>query len=215
MRVYEFNILEGKNDPHIFKAIFLAGGPGSGKSYVGNKIVGGSGIRPVNSDHFFEMMVKASGDDLATILQTKRGKDFHQVTKQLSSSKMNILINGRIGLLIDGTGRQFDKIKKSKERLEGLGYETIMVLVNTNLETAVRRNERRERKVSLEYLTKTHNEARDNIGKFQSLFGNNFIVVDNSEDIGTEEFDVLWKRIRIWLDKPVNNVDANQWKTTA
>ena len=31
---------EGVNDPGIFKAIFLAGGPGSGKSFVGSELVG-------------------------------------------------------------------------------------------------------------------------------------------------------------------------------
>ena len=30
---------EGVNDPHIFKAVFLAGGPGSGKSFVANKML--------------------------------------------------------------------------------------------------------------------------------------------------------------------------------
>ena len=29
---------EGVNDPGIFKAVFLAGGPGSGKSFVGSEI---------------------------------------------------------------------------------------------------------------------------------------------------------------------------------
>lgn len=210
MRLHEFQIQEGKHDPHIFKAIFLAGGPGSGKSYVGNKIIAGSGIRTVSSDHFYEMLMKQSGKDLSTFSQTDQGDEFHKGTKQFSSTKMDLLIDGRIGLLVDGTGRQFDKIKKSKERLEALGYETIMILVNTNLETAIKRNDTRERKVNIDYLTRTHNEARDNIGKFQALFGEKFIVVDNSEDTSTD-FDVLWKRIRHWLDKPVNNEYVKQW----
>ena len=33
-------INEGVYDPGIFKAIFLAGGPGSGKSFVANELVG-------------------------------------------------------------------------------------------------------------------------------------------------------------------------------
>ena len=31
---------EGARDPGIFKAIFLAGGPGSGKSFVAQKLFG-------------------------------------------------------------------------------------------------------------------------------------------------------------------------------
>ena len=33
-------IEEGVNDPGIFKGIFLAGGPGSGKSYVASQLFG-------------------------------------------------------------------------------------------------------------------------------------------------------------------------------
>ena len=49
---------EGVYDPNIFKAIFLAGGPGSGKSYVVRKTTGGSGLRVVNSDDAFETLLK-------------------------------------------------------------------------------------------------------------------------------------------------------------
>ena len=49
---------EGVYDPNIFKAIFLAGGPGSGKSYVVRKTTGGSGLRIINSDDAFETLLK-------------------------------------------------------------------------------------------------------------------------------------------------------------
>ena len=54
MKIYDIlenhQIEEGPNDPAIFKAVFLAGGPGSGKSYVATKILSGLGLKPVNSD---------------------------------------------------------------------------------------------------------------------------------------------------------------------
>ena len=57
-----FNELqEGLQDPNIFKAFFLAGGPGSGKSYVVRKTTGGTGLRVVNSDDAFEAMLKKAG----------------------------------------------------------------------------------------------------------------------------------------------------------
>jgi len=36
---------EGLQDPNIFKCFFLAGGPGSGKSYVVRYSIGGTGLR--------------------------------------------------------------------------------------------------------------------------------------------------------------------------
>ena len=50
-----FNELqEGVYDPNIFKAFFIAGGPGSGKSFVVRRTTGGLGLRVVNSDDAFE-----------------------------------------------------------------------------------------------------------------------------------------------------------------
>ena len=53
MRTYS-ELQEGLQDPNIFKAFFLAGGPGSGKSYVVRYTTGGTGLRVVNSDDVFE-----------------------------------------------------------------------------------------------------------------------------------------------------------------
>ena len=57
-----FNELqEGLQDPNIFKTFFLAGGPGSGKSYVVRKTTGGTGLRVVNSDDAFEQFLLRTG----------------------------------------------------------------------------------------------------------------------------------------------------------
>ena len=51
-------LAEGVYDPNIFKAIFLAGGPGSGKSYVAGRTIAGRGLKTVNSDNQFELLLK-------------------------------------------------------------------------------------------------------------------------------------------------------------
>ena len=43
MRKFQQYITEGVYDPSIFKAFFLAGGPGSGKSWVSTKALSGMG----------------------------------------------------------------------------------------------------------------------------------------------------------------------------
>ncbi|OUT52770.1 MAG: hypothetical protein CBB68_01630, partial [Rhodospirillaceae bacterium TMED8] len=55
------DLQEGLQDPNIFKAFFLAGGPGSGKSFVVRKTTGGTGLRIVNSDDIFEKYLKDAG----------------------------------------------------------------------------------------------------------------------------------------------------------
>ena len=52
---------EGLYDPNIFKAFFLAGGPGSGKTFVTRNAFGGTGLRQINSDSAFEIALKKNG----------------------------------------------------------------------------------------------------------------------------------------------------------
>lgn len=53
-------INEGVYDPGIFKAFFLAGGPGSGKTFVTQTAFAGTGLKVVNSDSVFERGLKKS-----------------------------------------------------------------------------------------------------------------------------------------------------------
>ena len=58
MKFKEFLLQEGIYDPGIFKAFFMAGGPGSGKSFIANNTFVGSGLKFVNSDQVFERGLK-------------------------------------------------------------------------------------------------------------------------------------------------------------
>lgn len=49
-------------------------------------------------------------------------------------------IDGRLGLLIDGTATNYGKIMREKQILEDLGYDTMMVAVAVPLEQAMRQN---------------------------------------------------------------------------
>ena len=51
-------LAEGVYDKNIFKAFFLAGGPGSGKSWVSAKTLSGAGLKVINSDSAFESLLK-------------------------------------------------------------------------------------------------------------------------------------------------------------
>ena len=61
MITYEQFIKEGVYDPNIFKAVFMAGGPGSGKSHIAGRAVGGLGLKVINSDDAFERYLDKEG----------------------------------------------------------------------------------------------------------------------------------------------------------
>lgn len=66
-------ISEGVDDPGILKCVFMAGGPGSGKSFTAMEIFGidkklkssfsATGLKNVNSDSAFETLLKKNGID--------------------------------------------------------------------------------------------------------------------------------------------------------
>ena len=209
------DLQEGLNDPNIFKAFFLAGGPGSGKSYVVRKTTGGTGLRIVNSDDVFEKYLKDAGLELdMRTRQAEREEEerdkLRDRAKAITKKKQKNYIEGRIGLIIDGTGKDYDKIAAQSIYLKRLGYDTHMIFVNTSLDTALKRNAERERSVSNSVATNSWKTVQSNIGKFSQHFRQNFVVVDNNdseEDVMTPVF----KQIKGLLRKKVTSPIAKQW----
>ena len=212
------DLQEGLNDPNIFKAFFLAGGPGSGKSYVVRKTTGGTGLQIVNSDDAFERYLKIAGlsqkmpEDETAERDVERARA-KRVTKarigDISKGKGGY-IEGRLGIIIDGTGKDYDKIAKQSIQLRQLGYDTHMIFVNTSLDTALERNAKRDRSVPESIAVKSWKDVQSNIGKFSQHFRQNFIVVDNNdseEDVMTPVF----KQIKGLLKKKVKSPIAKQW----
>lgn len=216
MRYHDF-ITEGVEDPHIFKAVFLLGGPGSGKSTVRRLFFGGTGLRPVDVDEVYEYLrftVGISGgytDELYKSAGTKIKK------------KMDLYVGGRLGLIIDSTGRNLDRITKTKARLDRLGYDTIAIYVKTDIDIALNRNEERRRMVKAEpgkdeYLPAAytarniHNEVTANLPALKALFGNDFITIENSNDKELQSSANANKaKIAQFLNKPPGGQSVQAW----
>lgn len=211
-------IQEGPYDPGIFKAIFLAGGPGSGKSYVANQLLRGSGLKSVNSDTIYEYLAKKQEFDLGDPdkVASDQGQEIRNRAKDLTLSQQEKYLHGRLGLIIDGTGKDVQKVARQSEELKKLGYETMMIFVNTSLDVAQERNKQRERSVPSEMVEKMWRQVQDNIMSFQQVFGaKNFLVVDNSgglEDPDRKKnFDTVRKNLGMFIDAKPSTRKAKQW----
>ena len=206
------DLQEGLYDPNIFKAFFLAGGPGSGKTFVTKNAFGGTGLRQINSDSAFERALKKNGLSLRMPEDEAEARDILRARAKGTTDKtMDLSIKGRLGMVIDGTGRDYDKIANQKALLQQLGYDCYMIFVNTSLDTAIERNDKRDRKLPLDIVKTYWNNVQSNIGKFQNLFGSkNFIVVDNN-NAKENVFNRVFKSIRKLATKKVNNYIAKQW----
>ena len=143
-------LMEGVYDKGILKAVFMAGGPGSGKSYVASQLFGipkkinvsMSGLKTVNSDTEFEALLRkygfetfgtgnldidkwpdevfdaiAGGDEDSEVMTVRKK------AKLMTADRKKRYMEGRLGMIIDGTGHNFGKIKREKEQLEAMGYD--------------------------------------------------------------------------------------------
>ena len=206
-------IQEGVYDPNIFNAIFLAGGPGSGKSYVVRKTTGGLGMKIVNSDEIYEKDLEKAGLDIGNPddIFSDGGQEIRLRSKAKTKARQGLWVDGRLGVIIDGTGKDVAKIGRQKALLDQIGYETMMIFVNTSLETAQIRNKERKRTLPEKSVEQMWNNVQKNIGSFQSLFGSrNFIIVDNN-NAGEDIFNKVFKRIRGLVVKKPTKRQAKQW----
>ena len=207
-------LMEGVNDPSIFKAIFLAGGPGSGKSFVvGKTALQALGFRLINSDKPFEKgLAKAGLTSAPEDIASAQGQSIRAKAKAITGKQMTMALEGRLGLVIDGTGKDYAKIKKQVDMLRDIGYAVHMIFVNTDLETALDRNDKRPRTLDKDMVTGMWKDVQRNIGKFQGLFRNRLIIVDNSNDSDIDgQTHGAFKRIKTWAAKAPENAIAVNW----
>jgi len=207
---------EGVNDPGIFKAFFTAGGPGSGKSYVASRVGAGKvspyGLKIVNSDNQYEKLLKDAGLAMTPEnIFSPKGQEIRGRAKDLTKKQQARYIDGRLGLLVDGTGKDYAKIKKLSDALRKIGYDTYMMFVNTSLDTAQERNMMRDRKLDPDEVAEMWKAVQSNMGKFQRYFGRtNFILIDNNN--ATEKiFDKVYVEIGKLIDKKPSSRAANAW----
>ena len=216
---------EGVNDPHIFKAVFLAGGPGSGKSFVANKMLSGTGLKTVNSDDIYEYLMKKKDMDMAdpSVIASPAGQETRNKAKDLTNKRQGDIttgkggyLEGRLGLIIDGTGKDVAKVAKASEQLKNLGYDTMMLFVNTSEDVAQERNKQRARSIPAEMVTNMWRQVQQNLMKFQQLFGaGNFHIVDNSGGLEDPDRKANFLEVDRAIDKflmsPPRDRRAKQW----
>jgi len=234
-------LLEGIYDPGILKAVFMAGGPGSGKSYTAKALFGGvqaselatatqSGLKILNSDPAFEKYLGDVGvdpGDLARIsredpelayelgLVDERGippesprgkaKTYKKISQRAWTDD-----NARLGVIIDGTGDDLQKITGKKDAMEELGYDTYMIFVNTTLEVAQERNMDRPRKLDPAKVEIIWTDVQANLGAFQGLFGQGAITIVDNTVYGPLPEEVE-SAVSAFIARPIQNPVGRQW----
>ena len=204
MRIYE--IVEGRFDPYQNKAIFFAGVPGAGKTFIARRLSSVFyGLKQVNPDAAFKHLLRKKNLSLKMPPQEEQPREIErQRSKQIVGRQQQMYQQGNLGMLIDTTGRSLERVRGIKAELESAGYETMMVYVDADIETAVVRNRQRERSIPEKVLMRNFGAVKANVPRFAELFGDDLFVLDNSMERQAElpeALAALEQTIKTFLNK--------------
>ena len=177
-------INEGIRDPNIFKAIFVAGPPGASKNKVIDDLgLIAKGFKLLDIDQTKKYLGRL------TDLQRRTVKPDYTTSLRKTLDQKEIYTRNGLGLLINSTCREYEQTMALKKELEGLGYETFMLFIDTEYDVAMIRIKWRElyatdkrdrRPVDMPYFDEAFDQARENIEFYSLMFGNNFAFVTNN-----------------------------------
>jgi hypothetical protein len=223
---FEELLNEGVHDKGIFKAVFLAGGPGSGKDYVLDNTLAGHGMVEINSDKALEFLMDKKNLSKTMPASEKIERDLVRGrAKNMTELRQRLALQGRNGLIINGTGDDHEKIKTIKSRLEELGYDTSMIMVNTRDEVSASRNVERGSRGGRTVPEDIRKQKWDAVQKARpelaKLFGDKYAEFDNSEDLRVarpeivqakkEELLNLYKGVQKFIKAPPKADQSKEW----
>ncbi len=185
-------IVEGKFDQYTFKAVFIIGGPASGKTEFYNYALKNKNLKHLDSDKIMAFLIKKYGGSLQ---DTNNYSKWESEIKNKLNMMSTMYKEGGLGLAIDGTGKNIQNIINLKRDVEKYGYKTAMIYIKTSLQDSIEKSKKRDRAVDLEYIKDTYRDLSKNVSEYRKMF-DVFIEVNS-----IEEYKKAEKKINSWLNK--------------
>ena len=218
MKFSELNkviLVEGINDTGIFKALFLAGLPGSGKSTIAKKLLMHCRAHPriIDFDRFYEYVSKKAGVNIGPNAKPEETKPLLTRAEHLTREQLTYYVHGMLPMIIDGTSENPTAMLNRIDLLYSIGYDIGMLWIRKDLETSLTRAASRERYVKPEYIEQVaHNEDK-NIQYLSTRIptqgGGPFIVLDANSDIS--DFDDIVNQVNDFFTSPIMNPRGNKY----
>jgi len=178
----------------IFKAVFVTGGPGSGKDIVIREAIAEQKMVEINTVQAFDYLAD----------KQKLSEKTHDVRREA--------IRHRLPLIINGPADDSERISHIKEELEDLGYQTLMIFVDTDNEVSKERNEKLKRMMSESVRQDKWLQAQQIRESFSQNF-KKFVYFDNSGSYDTIEESITetYQNISQFLDSKWYSDVAGSW----
>jgi len=200
-------LTESARDPNIFKAVFVAGPPGSGKNFITRALgLESAGFKLVDIDDVLFKMKKKQPD-----IDYKRAHF-------ISAKRRSLWVQNYLGLAILNTGRRAARIIELNNALTNSGYSTSMIFINVDRELAQRRISAREknsphpgdrsRKVDMDYFQEAYDAVMQNKEIFEHLF-DTFVDIENNDAISSS-IVVAKKALNKFVQQPISTKAKEQ-----
>jgi nicotinamide mononucleotide adenylyltransferase/predicted kinase len=186
----------------MFKALFLVGGPGSGKDVIIHEAISERNATEINANKAYEFLM-----------------DKKKLSEETKDYQLNAIRN-RTALVINGASDDQSKITSIKEELDELGYTSMMVFVNTTNEVSQDRNNQHARVISEQIRQEKWKKSQSNLDHFYDVF-DYFLEFDNSINLQSQdllikeakqnEISDICNEISYFYKTKVINEVATQW----
>jgi hypothetical protein len=179
---------ESIEDKGIFKAVFLGGVPGGGKTYT-SKIIFPGDIQPrlLSIDYYFE------------------AGSTPEKSKSLVQKQLYTWINSMLPLIIDGTSSKPEVILRRQGILESFGYETGIVYINTNPELAIKRMKQRKRTVPEKLIWDVDSSLKEIKGYLKGKFAWSMEIDNNEGELNNDAILAAYKASSKFFNSPLKN----------
>lgn len=205
MTTFKQFMAESLEDKGTFKAIFIVGIPGAGKSYTSKQLKGTVSPVIVNTDRATEYLTKKLGKES----NSENWADFKDSAHRITTTALSGYLNGVLPLFIDGTSNDASNILSRAGILESLGYDVGMIFVSAPLDVALKRVKERakttNRDVGEDFVRKVHAQSEENRSYFKSKFSF-YKEINNFDDLLDDEaMNDAFKKVQEFYNKPLEN----------
>lgn len=207
IKKFDVFVKESINDKLKLKVLFLCGIPNSGKSTFVKNIFD-IPFTNIDMDKYIKLFADKEGVDLdlrPNSSNFSKKTDIRIKSRDLSIDRMENAINSLSAIVIDGTGRDVVSVLNQKYLYESYGYDTAMVYIETDLETALQRNSIRDRKIPEQVIIDIHGRLSKNVEKFKHEF-KNFWIYNAKEDVDGKQLKFVSNKVRKFFYSPINNL---------
>ena len=202
--LFSVQLDEGRYDPFIFKAIFICGAPGSGKTTIENKMNFQSlGLKNLNLDRIIHYL-------------KKNQRPSNNRAEKMAETSFGIYLNEKLGVVIETTGRKEADIIKMNNLLLKQNYQTMMLFISAEKELARMNIEQRPqnsknphdigRIVDPDYFEEAYAATQKNRDFYEHLFGDDFVLIKNVDGVlESTSFEVARKKVNSFLHAPLTS----------